>query len=343
MEGNGPHRITRASRRARLRSHAPPLRRPSPVCGVGSRDDVRYPRRAVTDRCDLCGARWLPTYETCPECGASRTGPEATTADAEDTTESLAFEATPIEQPVPRAPSDDEVDTPRRLRRLLVALVAVAGMGLGGFVLLGKSGARAEAPTADEPSACDRLDVLSGTWAFTTEVTGARSDQKLGLRGFYRLEVDVQGCIASARLVKTGFGNRRFSDEQLQRDERTLDPGQGAFAFGHGAVFALRDAAGNGPDQEFVFQATGDRLHGTWRQRGALWAKSRLHGYLEGSRDAEPRAMELQLSAQPCAVQCAVACGAAEHDGATLPPGLDACEARCAVTGTAPPGCGADS
>jgi hypothetical protein len=155
-------------------------------------------------------------------------------------------------------------------------------------------------------SSCEQLAALAGSWVFTTATTGARRKERLGVRGFYELQIVVDGCTAHATLAKTGRTDRKaFEDEKIPRAEATLSQGEGFEAYGWSGMFVLRNEGGQGIDTRFVFALDGERLVGSWRQLGERWTTSGLYGVIEGRRDGDPVAILPERATQPCPVRCA--------------------------------------
>lgn len=155
-------------------------------------------------------------------------------------------------------------------------------------------------------SSCEQLTALAGSWVFTTATTGARRKERLGVRGFYELQIVVDGCTAQATLAKTGRTDRTaFEDEKIPRAEAPLAQGEGFEAYGWSGTFGLRNEDGQGIDTRFVFALDGDRLVGSWRQLGERWTSSGLYGVLEGRRAGDPVAILPERATQPCPVRCA--------------------------------------
>ncbi len=174
---------------------------------------------------------------------------------------------------------------------------------------------------------CPELLALDGHWTFTTEVTGSRVVQSNGLNGFYTLDVDVEGCVASGALTKTGYTARMFSEERLQRASATLESGRGVREGFASAAFQLESKLGAYGIVEFSFAAQGDTLSGVYRQRGSRWRDAGLTGFLRGVRDGDsPR--ELVAAEQPCSTRCHLACDTAVRD-ALAPPAFDSCVQGC--------------
>lgn len=224
----------------------------------------------------------------------------------------------------------------RRKRWLGAAAAAFVVGALGVYAVADRVAGQETGPGSD----CPALQRLAGNWAFTTEVIGARSIDKIGMQGFYELVVELDGCAASARIEKLGFSGQEFSDARRQRAEASLTKGVGPFSFGYVAAFELRDQAGRGPDQEFVFATEGDELVGVWRQRGSRWTKSGLHGVLEGRPGTEISRAELRLADQSCDVRCVVACDAYRRERILPAAALDTCRSTCSITGSGLAVCG---
>jgi hypothetical protein len=200
-------------------------------------------------------------------------------------------------------------------RSALLLLVAAAGVAVAAGVAyfsLDTPPAEPEAKLAPvevyvgSQSTCDQLTALAGSWVFTTATTGARRKERLGVRGFYQLQITVDDCTAHASLAKTGRTDRMvFEDEKIPRAEATLAQGESFEAYGWAGTFVLRNEDGQGIDTRFVFALDGERLVGNWRQLGERWTVSGLYGVLEGRRDGDPVAILPERSTQPCAVRCA--------------------------------------
>ncbi len=159
---------------------------------------------------------------------------------------------------------------------------------------------------ARELSGCAQLESLAGSWVFSTATTGARRKERLGMRGFYELDITVDGCTATASMAKTGRTDRKvFDDHKIPRAEATLAQGQHAEAFGWTGAFELRNEDGQGIDTQFVLATDGERLVGSWRQLGERWERAGLYGVLEGRRAGDPIEIRPTRSEQPCTVRCA--------------------------------------
>lgn len=186
-----------------------------------------------------------------------------------------------------------------------------------------------EVGVAGGGSSCEQLAALAGSWVFTTATTGARRKERLGVRGFYQLQVTVDGCTARATLAKTGRTDRTmFDDDKIPRAEATLAQGEGFEAYGWAGTFVLRNEDGQGIDTRFVLALDGERLVGNWRQLGERWASSGLYGVLEGRRDGDPVAILPERSTQPCTVRCATPEDIAQLD-APSQPAYAACMTAC--------------
>lgn len=186
-----------------------------------------------------------------------------------------------------------------------------------------------EVGVAGVGSSCEQLAALAGSWVFTTATTGARRKERLGVRGFYQLQITVDGCTARATLAKTGRTDRTmFDDDKIPRAEATLAQGEGIEAYGWAGTFVLRNDDGQGIDTRFVLAVEGERLVGNWRQLGERWASSGLYGVLEGRRDGDPVAILPERSTQPCTVRCATPEDITQLD-APSQPAHAACMAAC--------------
>lgn len=220
----------------------------------------------------------------------------------------------PIAAPTAVPPGVSQPITPLRSRRVLG--LAVVGVGvaiaIGTAAWLSTDATKVEATgdplqvQARDLSGCAQLQALAGAWVFTTATTGARRKPRLGQRGFYQLQIELEGCTAHASMVKTGRTDRVvFDDHKIPRAEAMLTRGQGAEAYGWTGDFVLRNLDGQGIDTHFVFALEGERLVGSWRQLGERWTSSGLYGVLEGQREGDPTMIEPSRSTQPCTVRCA--------------------------------------
>ena len=195
----------------------------------------------------------------------------------------------------------------------LFGVAAGVAVAVGAGLWLTRAPATDPAPALDPvevhvgaASSCEQLAALAGSWVFTTATTGARRKERLGVRGFYELQVVVDGCTARATLAKTGRTDRTaFEDEKIPRAEAQLAQGEGIETYGWAGTFGLRNEDGQGIDTRFVFALDGDRLVGSWRQLGERWTSSGLYGVLEGRRDGDPVAILPERATQPCPVRCA--------------------------------------
>lgn len=209
-----------------------------------------------------------------------------------------------------------------------------------------------EAPPPDEvapkPLATDlpadacELAELAGEWNFTTQVIGAKSAKKLDIQGHYTAKIDVEiaGCTAQASLAKTGFTGSKFPARAIQRASRAVVRGEGAFAFGFGGRFSLRDARAKGIDQQFFFTVRGDQLVGVWRQRGSEWDRNGLHGILVGSKTTPSAELAPRMAKLPCGARCAITCDALSRNDADATTGMAECETTCEETDEPAPACG---
>lgn len=195
---------------------------------------------------------------------------------------------------------------------VFVALGLAVAIAIAATVVLTNETAEPEAELdtlhidARSMSACERLEALAGSWVFSTATTGARRKERLGMRGFYELDIAVDGCTATASMAKTGRTDRKvFDDHKIPRAEATLVQGQGAEAYGWTGPFELRNEDGQGIDTQFVLAIDGERMVGSWRQLGERWESSGLYGVLEGRREGDPIEIRPTRSEQPCTVRCA--------------------------------------
>ena len=180
-------------------------------------------------------------------------------------------------------------------------------------------------PSVDTPSAtadCQQLEALAGQWELTTEVVTSTNPAQLGIRGYFSLLVEVDGCTATAELTKLGYTGRWFADDKLQRGKAKLVPGP---HFGFVGSFDLRDGNGRGGTQDVVLTVHEHRLAGTYRMPGRT-------GFLEGARDPGRKILPT-LDEQPCIARCAVACDLLRRDPAdsTARDALDRCNTTCSA------------
>lgn len=321
----------------------------------------------MSERCELCGAKARPEDETCRECGSPLSSP--TPEPSESSTDITAVEPPPRASewtepgsvPPPAETNPElhyEEPAPRRGVPWIAVLGVAAALGVGALAynqlssdppteLPATDPATTPSPPASDPAAapepaatpgCPELETLGGQWTFTTEVTGSRVVQSSGLNGFYTLNVDVENCVASAVLTKTGYTARMFSEARLQRASAQLEPGEGLREGLATAAFHLESNVGPHGIIEFSFTAQDDTLSGVYRQRGARWRDAGLTGFLRGVRDGDsPR--ELTAAEQPCAVRCHLACDTGVRD--TLPAqSLRTCVEACTEDTTSPAQCG---
>jgi hypothetical protein len=216
--------------------------------------------------------------------------------------------------PAPVAYALSQPLVPATSRRLLLLAVAavILTLAIATAALLAADPVELEAKLdpvqvgAHAVSSCDQLEALGGAWVFTTTTTGARRKERLGVRGFYRLEIEVEGCSARASMAKTGRTDRTaFDDHKIPRAEATLVQGTGTEAYGWTGAFVLRNEDGQGIDTQFALTLDGERLVGSWRQLGERWTSSGLYGVLEGQREGDPTTIRPDRSNQPCTVRCA--------------------------------------
>src|SRR5690606_19161018 len=185
--------------------------------------------------------------------------------------------APPLVRPSLAAPAPVPPGVPRPLRSpirrhpLLLASAAVAGViAIGAAAWLAKE-TIAPSPEegkpitviANDPSGCAQAEALAGSWVFTTTATGGRGKRGLGTRGYYQLEVTVDGCSARASVAKTGRTDRAvFNDRKIPRADATLIHGEGIEGFGWAGTFVLRNEDDQGIDTRFVLAVDGERLVG---------------------------------------------------------------------------------
>jgi hypothetical protein len=310
--------------------------------------------------CELCGAKLRSEDDTCRECGmavgprrGSQAAADARAAEAAVVPDVPAgHDAVPRPRPIEEAravtmPVASTTDDPALSRRggalgWVVGAVAVVGVAAAA-AWWGLSARQPDDGGTDDASptelaavagpssvrACAQLAALAGEWTFHTEVVASRVLSSSGLTGFYELHIDppADDCRATARIVKTGYTARHYPEAQQRRAEAQLTAGTGLSAHGVIATFELRSQGGDGVDVEFVFAAAGERLSGTYRQRGPRWATTGLSGFLEGARAGDVPNSPL-LADQSCAVRCAVVCDVAHRDD-LAPTTLDACVSGC--------------
>lgn len=225
----------------------------------------------------------------------------------------------------------------RRSPLVLLLALAVVGAAVGVGVYISLDGPASESETKLAPvevqvggvSSCEQLAALTGSWVFTTATTGARRKERLGVRGFYQVQITADGCTAQASIAKTGRTDRTvFEEGKIPRAEAELAQGEGFEGYGWAATFVLRNEDGQGIDTRFVFARDGDRLVGNWRQLGERWTSSGLYGVLEGRRDGDPVAILPERSTQPCAVRCATPEDIGQLDAPSQPAHV-ACMAAC--------------
>lgn len=210
-------------------------------------------------------------------------------------------------------------------------VLALAGVIVAATVGSSGSGAHDEAAENDEDgSACADLDALAGSWVFTTITTDARQKKRVGSRGFYELEVRVSDCQAEIDLVNVGrSGALVYDEERKQLATATLARGEGAEAFGFSALIEPRNAAGQGIPKRMTFAVDGDRLVGTWRQRGEHWLEAGKFGVLEGHRTGDPREIKPRRRAMPCLVKCAAPKTLEEAEAEPDSAAVEACRSAC--------------
>jgi|GEM_PF-2038387 len=205
-------------------------------------------------------------------------------------------------------------------------------------VVAGTDGPEETPPPSTE--GCEDLQLLAGKWSFTTRTTGSASITKLDLRGYFDLEVTVEGCEARAVMGRTGFTGSKFAKRYIQEDDAILARPDGALSFSYGGLFALRDSRNKGVDQEFFFTTMGDKLVGVWRKRGTQWAKAGLYGILLGEREAESESIQPTVAAMSCEARCAVSCDLMPIETPPASEAFDSCVASCDPASQEIPACG---
>lgn len=273
----------------------------------------------MSERCELCGARRVGNATVCHECGA----PTVVAGTAAVGQPPTAHAVSSVASGAGDAPS-----TPRPRLGLIVGVAALLLAAIGIAVMM--AGSEPEASASDAAAACPETQALAGSWVFTTVTTGARKNKRLGMRGYYELEVTLDQCEPTAALTKVGrTGAETYDDAHKHRATAALTRGDGPHAFGFGAVFEPRNEAGQGIPKRFVFAVDGDRLVGTWRQRGSRWKSSGQFGVVEGRRDGDPRELRPRKQSLPCNVACAVPKDIEAADAEAEVTGLDDCLALC--------------
>ena len=290
-----------------------------------------------------------PAPAKAPEPELAATLPEEADAALPDTN---AITPPSMQAPVPVEPDEPEAPKSGSKLGLVVGVGAVAllAAGVAVFVLRqtdeeAEPVAEASEPAADAPSpepppsevkpaaleprdGCEQLEPLAGKWEFTSEVVTSSNPAQLGMRGFYRLDVEVDGCAATAEVTKFGYTGRWYKEKQVQHGSGTLEP---APHFGFGGTFDLRSEFGRGGKQELVFSVEGNRLIG-------MYAAGPRAGFLEGARDPGRRLLPA-LRKQPCISRCAMACNLPHREPTEATrAALQRCETTCAAGD--PPTCG---
>ncbi len=226
---------------------------------------------------------------------------------------------------------------------ILIVLVLAVGGGAAFFLLrkpeppAPSSDAEPEEPISieapsveDDRPSCTDVEALEGAWVFTTATTNARKEARIGMRGFFEMQVDVTDCKATASLVKIGRkGKPTFAEHKRPRATATLEADDyGLYAFGFGALFDLQNADGQGVPLRITFAREGEQLVGAWRQMGPRWDSSGMYGVLVGEREGDPRKLRVRRSEQPCTVQCAAPQSHAEIEQPDLD-AIAACRSAC--------------
>jgi len=224
-----------------------------------------------------------------------------------------------------------------------LVLLGVAGLVIAGVIAFFVLKAEPPVPAPDDdlapisisarglaPPGCAELEGLAGTWVFTTATTNARKDTRVGMRGFFELEVVVKDCSADATVTKVGRkGKPSFADPKRPRASASLSASEdGMYAFGFGARFDLENEDGQGVPLRLTFAREGEQLVGAWRQVGERWESSGMYGVLVGQREGDPRKLRVRRSEMPCAIQCAAPIELAQVESPD-PAMIAACRASC--------------
>ncbi|MEM9460483.1 MAG: hypothetical protein AAGF11_40315 [Myxococcota bacterium] len=255
---------------------------------------------------------------------------------------SAAMHSTGTPAADPASAVSDLQPSPGGSRRLLLPMLggaALASVAVSAYFLLGRSKADPE-PTAEQtpisisargltPPGCSDLQALAGSWVFTTATTNARNESRIGMRGFFELEITVKDCSAEATLTKVGRkGKPVFAEPKRPRASAQLTPGVGLYAFGFGGHFELKNEDGKGVPLRVTFAREGEQMVGAWRQVGERWESSGMYGVLVGEREGDPRKIRVKRREQPCAIQCAAPKDIAQVDEPDTTR-IDACRSSC--------------
>lgn len=247
---------------------------------------------------------------------------------------------TPAAVPTPAV--SEPLPRPGGSRGLLLPTLggaALASVAVAAYFLFGRSKTDPE-PKPEQtpisisarglaPPGCNDLEALAGSWVFATATTNARNESRVGMRGFFEVEITVKDCSAEATLTKVGRkGKPVFAEPKRPRASAQLTPGVGLYAFGFGGHFELKNEDGKGVPLRVTFAREGDQLVGAWRQVGERWESSGMYGVLVGEREGDPRKIRARRREQPCAIQCAAPqeIGQVDEPDAAQ---IDACRSSC--------------
>jgi len=261
----------------------------------------------------------VPAATASASTSAAVPAPAAVSASHDAPGPNLVAPSAAAPRPVPGVPSAP-LPRPGGGRGPWPLLIGVAVLAIGGviafFVL--RSPEPAPQPETDQtpisisarglaPPGCADLEALAGSWVFTTATTNARKEARIGMRGFFELQIDVNDCTAEATVTKIGRkGKPTFVEHKQPRATASLSTTEdGLYAFGFGARFELQNEDGQGVPLRITFAREGEQLVGAWRQVGERWDSSGMYGVLVGQREGDPRKIRVRRSEQPCAIQCA--------------------------------------
>ncbi len=254
----------------------------------------------------------------------------------------LAAPSAAAPRPVPGVPSAP-LPRPGGGRGPWPLLIGIAVLAIGGvvafFVL--RSPKPAPEPETDQtpisisarglaPPGCADLEALAGSWVFTTATTNARKEARIGMRGFFELQIDVTDCTAEATVTKIGRkGKPTFAEHKRPHATASLSTTEdGLYSFGFGARFELQNDDGQGVPLRITFAREDEELVGAWRQVGERWETSGMYGVLVGQREGDPRKIRVRRSEQPCAIQCAAPMDLAQVEQPS-PDAVEACRSAC--------------
>ena len=243
---------------------------------------------------------------------------------------------------------------------VLGALVLLVGGSVAAGVMMGGNDDQAAAESADAAGSagegqaaaragedgddgnaidrCEGIDALQGSWVFATQVTGARVKSKLDIRGYYAIDIEVDGCTAQASLSKTGYTGSTFPERHVQKATATLQPGTGPFAGTFEATFELRDTVNRGVDLQLGFAVRDGKLMALSRERGSRWDKTGLYGVGLGVREGDVTELVPTVAELPCESRCTMTCDGLRREQ-LADEAMSACVASC-EGGEALPACG---